>query len=93
MLKVEHPLQMSFELIPTVRSATPIMSISKNLPAEIATPLLHPSSQCENLVLQAPLKLEELVDGQVALPVLAEEEGDQAGVDALANDQTSTYLS
>ena len=40
-------------------------------------------SQCENLVLEAPLELEELVDGEVALAVLSEEEGDEAGVDAL----------
>ena len=40
-------------------------------------------SQCEYLVLEAPLELEELVDGEVALTVLSEEEGDEAGVDAL----------
>ena len=44
---------------------------------------LRRPSQCENLVLEAPLELEELVDGEVALAVLSEEEGDEAGVDAL----------
>ena len=46
-------------------------------------------SQCENLVLEAPLELEELVDGEVTLAVLSEEEGDEAGVDTLKDEWRS----
>ena len=53
----------------------------------------RPSSQCEYLVLQAPLELEELVDGEVALPVLSKEEGDEAGVDALKEERNIVNLS
>ena len=56
--------------------------------SNITAMLIRPS-QCEYLVLQAPLELEKLVDGEVALPVVPEEERDQAGVDALKEGRVS----